>query len=351
MDRFSKAVLGGLVATAAVVGWGETAVGGNEPAAVTAGSSSKRGFLDVRKVTSPVIFHGNAKHAYRDPAAVYHEGKIYLYFTLGEAAEDGGYYVRTAMSTSDDLLNWSKPKALTPRDRRLNYSSPGNVVRFGGQWVLCLQSYPTPNKETFGNADSRLFIMRSKNLVDWSEPELLAVKGPDVPVEKMGRMIDPYLLQDADTPGRWWCFYKQKGVSISFSDDLKNWTYVGRAPAGENVTVIRQNNEYVMFHSPRNGIGVKRSRRPDRWGKDVQLLTLGQKDWPWAAQRLTAATVLDLTREPGVGKYLMFFHGDQKSKLPAHRRASLAVAWSDDLQTWDWPGKQAPDEKPAPGAK
>ena len=67
---------------------------------------------------------------------------------------------------------------------------------------------------------------------------LLRVKGPDVPVEAMGRMIDPFLLQDAADPGKWWCFYKQNGVSMSLSRDLKQWTYFGRTEAGENACIL-----------------------------------------------------------------------------------------------------------------
>ena len=108
------------------------------------------------------------------------------------------------------------------------------------------------------------------------------------------------------------------------------------------MTVLRQGDEYVMFHSPSNGIGVKRSKDPKSWGPDTQLLTLGQKDWPWSQGRLTAATVVDLRKEPAVGKYVMFFHGSSKEGLKAHRAhgaASLAIAWSDDLVNWRWPGK------------
>jgi hypothetical protein len=296
--------------------------------------------MDLTRLNTPIIFKGNATYAYRDPAAVYHQDRLYLYFTRSELTADGSYYNQTALSTSRDLIHWTEPLALTPRDRRLNYSSPGNVIRVEDQWILCLQSYPTPNGETFGNASSRLFIMRSDDLVHWSEPELLRVKGPDVPVAAMGRMIDPYLLADADVPGRWWCFYKQRGVSMSVSDDLRTWTYTGRADAGENVTVIRQGGAYVMFHAPKNGIGVKRAPRPDRWGPDEDWLTLGQASWPWAQGRLTAATVLDLTDEPRVGKYLMIVHGSTEAGLarhPAHGEASLALAWSDDLKTWTWP--------------
>ena len=99
-----------------------------------------------------------------------------------------------------------------------------------------------------------------------------------------------------------------------------------------------------MFHSPGNGIGIKRSNDLKSWGPDTQLLTLGQKHWPWAQGRLTAATVVDVTKEPTVGKYIMFFHGSSKEGLKAHRAhgaASLAIAWSDDLLTWTWPDKNA----------
>lgn len=301
--------------------------------------------IDLSQLTSPIIFKGDQKYAFRDPAVVYHEGVFHLYFTLSETADDGGYYNMTAYSASLDLVHWTFPEIITPKDRTLNHSSPGNIIRFDGKWVICLQTYPTPNMETFGTSDSRIWIMRSDDLKNWSEPELLRVKGNDVLREDMGRMIDPYLLEDAQEKGKWWCFYKQNGASMSYSYDLKNWTYVGRASAGENVTVIRQGDEYVMFHSPSNGIGVKRSKDPKSWGVDTQLLTLGQEQWPWSQGRLTAATIIDLTEEPSVGKYIMFFHGSTKEGLRAHRahgRASMAIAWSDDLVNWTWPGKSEP---------
>ncbi len=310
--------------------------------------------VDWAAIASPIIFQGDRKFAFRDPAVAYHDDTFYLYFTLSERADDGGYYNMTAESRSRDLVHWTFPRILTPRDRQLNYSSPGNVVRYQGQWILCLQTYPTPNLERFGNETARIWIFRSGDLEAWSEPELLAVKGPDVPVDQMGRMIDPYLIEDADEPGKWWCFYKQKGVSMSWSRDLRRWTYAGHRDAGENVTVLRHGGRYVMFHSPRNGIGVKRSRSLGEWGDDEQLLLLGQKDWPWAQGRLTAATVIDLTSQPRVGKYVMFFHGSSREGLERHRAhgaASLALAWSDDLETWDWPGKERATDLPQNSGK
>jgi hypothetical protein len=184
--------------------------------------------------------------------------------------------------------------------------------------------------------------MRSKDLTEWSKPELIRVKGVHVPRQQMGRMIDPYLLRDKDVPNRWWCFYKQRGVSLSWSLDFSEWTFQGYYESGENVCVLVQDGEYVLFHSPENGIGVKRSGDLIEWKDSGSLITLGQEDWPWSQGRLTAATVIDLREEAGIGRYLMFFHGSAKEGLRAHRahgRASLALAWSHDLVNWDWPGK------------
>ena len=230
--------------------------------------------IALSRLTSPVIFAGNRKHAFRDPAVVYHEGEFFLYFTLVERDRDGGCHWFLAMSRSADLLTWSKPINLSPRDRRLNYCALGNVTRSGDDWIVCYQTYPTPKREIYGDKTSRIFIARSKDLLNWSKPELLRVKGEYVERASMGRMIDPFLIEDADDPGKWWCFYKQDGVGMSWSYDLKHWNYVGRQNAGENVSVIRQGDEYVMFHAPANGIGIKRSKHLSQWGADEKLLVL-----------------------------------------------------------------------------
>lgn len=296
--------------------------------------------VDLSQLPSPVLFHGDAKTAYRDPAAIYHDGVFHLYFTLVKIAEDGKPFLHTAWSQSRDLRAWTPPIVFTPHDRSLNFSSPGNVIRFQDRWVLCLQTYPRPNDESYGNPNSRLWIMRSDDLKHWSAPELLRVKGPEVPFEAMGRMIDPYLIADHEEPGKWWCFFKQNGASRAWSRDLKNWTFAGRIPAGENVCVIRDGTTYVLFHSPANGIGVKRSPDLKTWSDDG-LLRLGQAQWPWAQGRLTAGFVLDLRRERRVGKALMFFHAsaypEKDPRGGFDNFASLGIAWSDDLKRWSWP--------------
>lgn len=302
-------------------------------------TTSKMAAVDFSAIPSPIIFQGNATNSYRDPAVIYHDGVFRMFYTFIEK-DDEKFYWFTAESQSTNLINWTPPHLLTPKDLNLNFSSPGDVIQFSNEWVLCLQTYPRPNGEKFGNANARLWVMRSRDLDNWSAPELLKVKGPDVPVGKMGRMIDAFLLQDKDEPDKWWCFYKQNGISLSWSHDLKNWTFAGRVDAGENPCVLVQSNEYVMFHSPRNGIGVKCSKDLKTW-RDIGFLTLGQAGWPWARGRLTAGFVLDLRAEKGVGKYIMFFHGSgpEDENTMFDNYASLGIAWSDDLINWTWPGK------------
>ena len=297
-------------------------------------------------LASPILLRGDAVTAYRDPAAVYHDGCWHLFFTLMKTRADGSVYSFLGTSRSRDLRQWTTPETLTPANRALNFGSPGSLIRFEGQWVLCLQTYPRPNGEKYGNGDARLWLMRSLDLETWSEPELLRVKGPDVPREQMGRMIDPYLFEDKDEPGKWWCFFKQDGVSMAYSYDLLHWTYTGRAEAGENVCVLAAGGDYVMLHSPDNGIGLKRSTDLRTWREDG-LLLLGQSEWPWAQGRLTAGFVLDLRHDPEIGKYVLFFHGsgpeDERTLFDTH--ASISIAWSDDLHEWDWPDKVFPKEQ------
>ena len=303
--------------------------------------------MDLTKIESPIILRGDQSTAYRDPAILYHNHVFHLFYSLVEIEDDGHIFSYTAISTSSDLLHWTSPRKLTPRDQLLNFSSPGNVIRFQQEWLLCLQTYPRPGYTVdqiprYGDQTSRIFIMRSIDLVNWSKPEILLVKGSQVHEEEMGRMIDPYLVQDKDQSELWWCFYKQNGVSLSSSADLENRTYRGNYPCGENVCVLVEENQYILFHSPSNGIRIKRSTDLMNWHDWGQLVTLGQKDWSWARGRISAGTVVDLRRLLGVEKYLMFYHGSgpETEKMHFDNHASIGIAWSRNLLDWSWPGQQ-----------
>lgn len=301
----------------------------------------------LQSLPSPVIFKGDDKTAYRDPAILYYKQKLYLFFTLVQSEEDGKVYSYTAISSTKDLKKWSAIKILTPKDQDLDYSSPGNVIRYKNRWILCLQTYPRPDytikqMPRFGTGDARLYTMSSNDLDNWSKPQLLKVKGPDTSFALLGRMIDPYLLEDKDEKGKWWCFYKQNGVSMSYSYDLEKWTYSGHTESGENTCVLVENNEYILFHSPKNGIAIKRSSDLKHWKDWRNLITLGQKEWVWAKGRITAGTVVNLTNDKNFEKYVMFFHGSgplTEEEGDFDKNSSIGIAWSDDLLDWNWPGK------------
>ncbi|MBQ3861734.1 MAG: hypothetical protein II779_14520, partial [Clostridia bacterium] len=126
---------------------------------------------------SSLLIRGDASHAFRDPAVFYESGQFHLFCTYVETEPSGEIYMYTVQMQSRDLLRWTEPKKLTPRDRSLNFSSPGCVVRHEGSYILCLQTYPRPSGEKYGNADSRIFTMKSADLEHWDDPELIRVKG------------------------------------------------------------------------------------------------------------------------------------------------------------------------------
>ena len=287
--------------------------------------------IDWTKIPHTIFLEGDNHIAYRDPAGHYHDGTFRVFHTQVHREEDGSCYWYLGVTESRDLVNWTEPRILTPRDANLHFCGPGNIIRFGGKWLLCLCSY-------IGTA-ARSFRMESDDLVNWREPEIMMLKGLDVSREEMGRMIDPYFAQDKDEKQKWWCFYKQNGASISYTYDFINWSYFGRVDAGENACVLVDEDEYVLIHSPRNGFGIKRSKDLVNW-RDLGLFTLGQEDWPWAQGRLTASHILDLRDAPEVGKYVMFFHGASKEgvqEMETHGNACLAIAWGEDLLHWQWP--------------
>ena len=80
------------------------------------------------------------------------------------------------------------------------------------------------HKSDTTNAFSGFSCYSSDDLVHWDAPELLRVKGDAVPREEMGRMIDPYLLEDKDEPGKYWCFYKQNGEIVAVPYEPKEKT-------------------------------------------------------------------------------------------------------------------------------
>ncbi len=272
-----------------------------------------------------LIFEQSTRYSFRDPAAYIENSIIYLFFTLVENTPERQYFY-VAMSQSKDFVTWTEPEILTEKDNLKNYSSPGNVIKFNNDYYLCLQTYPRKDGQIYGNENSRIFTIKSKDLIHWDKPALLRVKG-DIPEREMSRMIDPYILCEED---KFICFFKQNGVSFSTSEDLVNWQFQGFADCGENVCVLKEKDEYLIFNSPKNGINIM-STKDFKSFKNIRTLYLNQENKTWAKDRITAGFVID-TSSISPYKYAMFYHGDNEDNYLFG--ASLAVAFSDDLATW-----------------
>lgn len=307
--------------------------------------------IDFDQIRSSRILPCTSAGGFRDPAAFLLNGKLYCFYSWVEPAPDGWTCFRLGLSITEDLVHWEGPLLLTEADRALNYSSPGCVLPLeDGSYLLCLQTYPTDRNlpgHIYGDQKCRIWFMRSRDLIHWSEPEPALVRGKSL--EESGRMIDPFLTKDIHNPGRYLVFYKQKPenareertesgypveyVRYSSTEDLIHFREEGALPCGENVCVFPEGDHYRVYHSPENGIGCFLTR-DFKTREERPLLTLGQQDWPWARRRLTAGFLLDGTGEPGLERYLMFFHGDESGGFPFN--ASIGVAWSRDLENWEY---------------
>ena len=281
-----------------------------------------------------IIFKGNETTAYRDPTCYFSCGVYYLLFTLS-IKKDGYMYNHVAISQSTDLIVWSEPQIITETDRVKNFCSPGNVIERDGEKLICITSYPMPltfAESSCADHTARLYLMRTKDFRTFSSPEKIYAKGKACPFDQEGRMIDPFILEK---DGTFLLFFKQRGISLSVSTDLENWSYMGATSGGENACVLQKDGAYLLIHSPENGIGLKTSTDLEQW-KDLGVLTLEQTNWSWASGRLTAGFAME-SHGSTKYKYILFFHGSKQESVPeTHGDATLACVFTNDFQTFSF---------------
>lgn len=285
----------------------------------------------------PILDRGDLI-ALRDPALVFHDGVCHCFHTVATPA-GRSYSLGIDVAVSRDLVDW-RTRTILPAGPS-NWSSPGSIVRQGGEWVMCLQSYPIPPGACWADETARLWTSRSCDLVTWSAPRPIAELGAEVTWSTSRRQIDPYLVAHA---GRWWCFYKTAGqLGLLVSDDLVAWCEASpdRPVFGiadtpdhctvENPCVVPCERGYALIFAPcrpGRGVGIAYSDDLLTW-RDVHYLDL--PPIPWATGGPTAAVVVDRRREDGV--WLMAFNGDRPSGANEHS-AAIALLRSRDLETW-----------------
>ena len=282
----------------------------------------------------PIIFKGSETIAYRDPTCIFVDNTYHLFFTISQK-ENGYMYNYVAHSESKDLIHFSTPILITEKDNTKNFCSPGNVIRADGEYLICVTSYPMPRRFSemhYADETARLFFIKTKDFVTFSKPEKIHAKGIDCTDE--GRMIDPYVLQVSEAPRRYLLFFKQNGVSISESNDLKHWTYLRHVDGGENACILQEGNQYHLIHSPQNGIGHKITEDFLTW-TDLGVCLPKESQQDWANGRLTAAFAMKNENKDIPYQYLVFFHGSRKESIPeTHGSASLALYYTHDFEEY-----------------
>lgn len=288
--------------------------------------------LQLQRLTNPVFALQGI--SVRDPAAIWHEGLCYLYYTrqVGGWGEDASWDI--GFVATPDFREFSEEVVITPR----GYASPGNLVRFGERWVLVIQSYPWP---------SEIALIFSDDLIHWSEPRrvIAADTGPGWGAEH--GPIDGWLFYHQR---RWHCawvnFLKgadHRAFGLSASDDLHDWHNL--TPDGpfidgsayndnggvENCAFVRSGDTWHFFASV--GMQPQRlahvaSRDPLAWPALTPQAEVPLPLDPWCAHSQSAVFVDDWRQV--CGEYAMIYHGIERPDSPA----TLGLAFSPDL--WEW---------------
>jgi len=183
-----------------------------------------------------------------------------------------------------DFRHFTVPQDVSPA----GCASPGDVIFWGGRWILPYQTYP--------GRPTRLVFAESTNLVKWTAPQPFLTEALDLPWNGLHRVIDPSLVIDGDTLH---CFFVG-------SDNYTN-------AAGK---VIRAN---LMGHA------VTRDPALQHW----QILT---PDAPLIGHSASAPD--------GVENTMVFRTGDHWTMIYSEglEAQHLAYATSPDLNHWDLQG-------------
>lgn len=302
--------------------------------------------IDWEGISNPIIDTGS-RLARRDPALYFYNDTFYLFHTAVEYKKFQ-YVFYLEVATSKNLIDWSVPKRVIKSSK--GFSSPGNVFKAKGLFNLCIQTYPVPRFKQYASEQSRLWLIQSEDLMNWSEPQILKEQGAQVEWSKSQRQIDPFIIEHEH---KYYCYYKTSGnIGALISNDLFYWEELSKDKpilsrnqlpdhaSIENICIIKEkvdNTDFIMFFSPcrrERGVGVAKSIDLIHW-EFIHYLNLPK--FKWAASRPTAPSVIDLRAE--CGKWLMAFHADRG--LP--HGGALGLAWSKDLVNWEFPKENIPN--------
>lgn len=184
------------------------------------------------------------------------------------------FYSRYSNRNWATATNWAVAQAFTrdfvrcENDRDVSpkgHASPGDVVFWGGRWLLPYQSYPAQ--------PTQLVFSESFDGTTWTAPKPFLEEARLLPWNRLQRVIDPTLVLDGETLH---CFFVGSanvtnatgkvlranllGHAITRDTHLQRWTLLTpdapllgvseRAPDGvENIMVFRTGDHWTMIYS------------------------------------------------------------------------------------------------------
>jgi len=180
------------------------------------------------------------------------------------------FYSRFSNNDWSKTENWSVASVLTHdfqefvHDRDITpkgYASPGDLVYWGGRYILPLQSYPLKH--------STLCYIESADLVHWSSPKIFLADVLDLDWNREKRAIDPTFVISADTLH---CYFVGSddasckmhtnliGHATTKDQNLEHWNIISKdapligvsdsSPDGaENVAILKNEHEWIMIYS------------------------------------------------------------------------------------------------------
>lgn len=216
-----------------------------------------------------------------------------------------GYHLFYSRYSNNDWTkpeNWSIAHVITKdfvtfeEDRDISakgFASPGDVIRWKGKYILPYQSYP--------EVPTMLCYSTSDDLENWSKPVFFLEEAVHLPWNQANRVIDPTFVTEGE---RLHCFFVGTDrvhyasatnlVGHAYTDDpeLKEWTIttvdsplIGTCEDGpdgaENVTVFRNNNEWVMIYSEglkSQHLAYITSKDLIHWGNKGKI-TISEQSW------------------------------------------------------------------------
>ena len=180
-----------------------------------------------------------------------------------EWGESNNWHIAEAFTK--DWLTFENKRDVSPA----GCASPGDVVKWGGRWLLPYQTYP-------GNP-AQLVFAESEDLESWSQPKPFLTEALDLPWNGLHRVIDPSFVVDGDTLH---CFFVGSAGHVNavgkrvhanlighaitrdsnLSFNLSNWEILSReepligwserAPDGvENAMVFKTGGRWTMIYS------------------------------------------------------------------------------------------------------